>query len=220
MKSRLLVLIAVAAATYTAQATITLTGLAVGTAYPASPATARLGLIVVGSGVGGDVFLGGKTGNGLTEATPTLTEAAAGLTVSSTFFGNTVVGVVASSGTFMNGANSAILAANAGKQFAIIWTSIASAGAPANLPGGSTYGFTRDSTWTLGADGTTLGFGTAVSASNPFSRITNNQTGNSTSSFGTVALASQGLAFAVVPEPSAALLGAIGALGLLRRRRN
>jgi len=57
-------------------------------------------------------------------------------------------------------------------------------------------------------------FGGTAPQFGSFGTFTGNASGFGSSTFQTLQLA------AVVPEPSAALLGAIGALGLLRRRRN
>jgi len=221
MKRTIFALLAIASTSMVSHGALTLTGLAVGTAYPSTPATAQLGLLLRVSGDGGwlnDTLTTGQ--NGLTSTSdPDLTSAQAGLDVGSTFGGNLVIGRLASVTTFMNGAVSGILGANAGQQFAIVWFNNLASTATGFAPAGSDYGIVSASTWTLGADGTTFGFGTSLTASNIHSRVAIDSSGDSTASFGDIRFATQGAAFSIIPEPSIALLSAIGVLGLLRRRR-
>lgn len=92
------------------------------------------------------------------------------------------------------------LGVNAGDAFALIWFD-RSATAGSTLANGSKYGIVTDPLLVIPADGANQPYASAFVGADPI-RPTNQ-------TFGTA-----------VPEPSAALLGAIGALGLLRRRRN
>lgn len=113
-----------------------------------------------------------------------------------------------------------------GTQFAFVWFSTAAGSVTAATTQAASdmfYGVARfDDTkanggWVTGTETSgTLGFSTgALTATNPFKGlVVANFTSNNTA-----ALNNAQTEFSIVPEPSAAFLGAIGALGLLRRRR-
>lgn len=86
-----------------------------------------------------------------------------------------------------------------GDTFSIIWFNKTTLGGTASA--GEKYGVYQNAALVLPADGT---------ASQPYTSVF---TGADT-------LKTQGFTVAGVPEPSVALLGAVGVIGLLRRRRN
>jgi hypothetical protein len=87
-----------------------------------------------------------------------------------------------------------------GTPFAIVWFDSTITSATQALGGGTKYGLLSNAAWTIPAAGATQNISSFFSASPDPWKLANT--------------------FTVVPEPSAAILGAIGALGLLRRRRN
>jgi hypothetical protein len=109
-----------------------------------------------------------------------------------------------------------------GKQYAIVWfESLTTAGN--ETVGSGNFGIARGADWIFpGADGAvnqTFGTGTT----NLDSVLLANGGSSSAATAGTgqsVAFATAGTTLSFVPEPSAALLGVIGSLSLLRRRRN
>lgn len=105
----------------------------------------------------------------------------------------------------LNSVQMAVPATNAivaGNQFAVVWFDSTVTSATQQLAGGNKYGLITDPAWVVPAAGATQNISTFFATSpDPVKTAS---------------------AFTVtgIPEPSAALLGAIGALGLLRRRRN
>jgi len=89
--------------------------------------------------------------------------------------------------------------ATIGSAFALVWFDRTITSATGTIVAGTKYGILTDAAFVIPASGLT------ANLSAPFSA-----TGDPIKSANTVT---------VVPEPSAALLGALGALGLLRRRR-
>ncbi len=88
-----------------------------------------------------------------------------------------------------------------GNQFAIVWFDSTVTSATQSLQGGMKYGLITDAAWTIPAGGATRNISASFAGSpDPIKQA-------------------NGFTVTGVPEPSAALLGAIGALGLLRRRR-
>lgn len=93
-----------------------------------------------------------------------------------------------------------------GSAFALIWFDRSVTSATGTLAGGTKYGLLTDPAFVIPADGVTQNLASSAAlnggaASDPL-KLANSIT------------------IAGVPEPSAVLLGALGALGLLRRRRN
>lgn len=86
-----------------------------------------------------------------------------------------------------------------GTPFAIVWFDSTITSATQALGGGTKYGLLSNPAWTIPAAGATQNISSFFAGSPDPVKLANT--------------------FTVVPEPSAALLGAIGALGLLRRRR-
>lgn len=164
----------------------------------------------------------------------TITAAQAGITAGATFGGDTVVN------TSLTGASGSIAGILAGvdisayvsKNFAVVWfnKTPAALGAVGGLAN-EYFGMIRLSDWTLPAADAGLSYALnptdASGAAGYFSTsaaTTATQvgagffTGSGTAAdAGSTAVRSA--QFQIVPEPSAALLGALGALGLLRRRR-
>jgi hypothetical protein len=105
--------------------------------------------------------------------------------------------------------------AGPGRNFAIIWLQDNTSSTTGAASGD--YGIIRGSDWVIPAgDGNYTASATPANFAGPtvFARVTQSAGTLSNNAFGTA-----NAAFSIIPEPSAALLGAIGALGLLRRRR-
>jgi MYXO-CTERM domain-containing protein len=194
-------------------------------------ASGRLGLLIIDTVGGG--FLNNYTAtatasNALTTKTDFSLDGA-NLTVGSTFLGSYVAArlstAVAFGDTTMSGAISGFdnSATYAGKNYAIVWfNTLTSAGTETVATASSFFGIARGADWTLPAGNTgTQSFGTGGSNLDQITLAAGGSGLASTAaSLQTVAFASAGTTMQFVPEPSAALLGALGALGLLRRRRN
>jgi hypothetical protein len=109
-----------------------------------------------------------------------------------------------------------------GKNFAIVWFDTLTTAGPDPDLAGAYFGVARGADWTLPvANSGTFNFGTGAT------NLDQIALSNAGSGLASTAAANQGVAFATdgttmqfIPEPSAAMLGALGALGLLRRRRN
>jgi MYXO-CTERM domain-containing protein len=177
-------------------------------------------LLLLIADTGSDGFLGkaGLTGD-LTAAadSPKLSTASVSTTLGETFGGDLILAklAVTTAGALNGGFTFDNSAASQGKNFAIVYFPSLVIGA-ATVPGGTNYGIVKGSDWTLTSDNTgqSFAFSTTDSLTSYF-RVTL-ASGVATNDSFTTSTAS----FSVVPEPSAALLGAFGVLGLLRRRRN
>jgi hypothetical protein len=163
-------------------------------------------------------------------AGPTTIPTAGALTVGSLFGGDTImaVGTAGNSGSISGFSNFTPITS---KNFALVWFTQAAA----QVGAGSYFGMMSLSDWLMpsDADGKTYTV-SATDASNATSFYSSStattatqlgSTGFITGSGAAVASPAssnivKGATFQIIPEPSAALLGAIGALGLLRRRRN
>ena len=196
-------------------------------------------MLVADTSGNGFLDLAGAVGASLTGQTgKTITPAQAGITVGSLFGGDTVVN------TSLSGASASIagilpavdITAYINKKFAIVWWNAT----PATLAGGTSgqnFGMISLSDWVFpssdagltyslsSTDASLSGSFFSTSASTTATQIGNGSVGGSFfTGSGTAAdtgsTAIRSATFSVVPEPSAALLGAIGVLGLLRRRRN
>ena len=188
-------------------------------------ATGSIAMLIVDTAGDGFIGLGSVAGGTLLTSTndPGLTAAQMSSTVGGTFGGDTIAAVYSIGGTGIPGTLS--LAADSalyGKQFAMVFFNTAT------ITDASNYGIARGSDWTFPVSdiGGGIAFNnTDSSGAASFYQITStaptaNQIANG---FYTNAAGDASTVFNVVdgvPEPSAALLGAIGALGLLRRRRN
>ena len=176
----------------------------------------RLGLIIADVG-----------GNGFTGATNlTITTTTSSLSVGG-FWGNDLIVARVSSANLGDATlgggftwNTTVFAAST--QWAIVWFENLTNASTGFAAGGTKYGIARATTWvtpaTEPAVGTTLTYAAAPGAGVPH-RLTLNNGGSANALPANAEFATNGTTFAVIPEPSAALLGAIGALGLLRRRR-
>jgi len=245
MKSAIKVASVLAASAFSAQAAITISG----TLAPNFKDSGLLTNIPTGSlaflvaDIAGDGFLNASSSGAVVQGAgglsgKTITPAQAGLTVGSTFGGDTIVSIatVGASGSISSLMNGVNLVGNAalGKNFALVFFTNTAATVSGSLSG-QFFGMIRGADWTLPATDSGQTFtlsatdvnGTSSYFSVGSTTITNTQiTGTPTGGFftgtGTSGDAStdvRGATFQIVPEPSAALLGAIGALGLLRRRR-
>ena len=194
--------------------------------------TGRLGLLIVDTA--GDGFLTGLTGGTSPAAGNPFSSASgystigSGLTVNSTFGGDTVVArlttAVSFGDTVMNGTLTGFTATPyLNKNYAIVWfNTLTNAGAETTAPAGAYFGIARGGDWTFpAADSGTFTFGTGATNLDQITLAAGGSTSAATVVAGqSVAFATAGTSLSFVPEPSAALLGALGALGLLRRRRN
>ena len=179
----------------------------------------RLGLLIADTGNDGFLagfFTPGNPGSEIMSLTPAL----AGLTLNSTFGGDLVLARLTSTVAFgdttiagnFNGSVTSYLNVN----YAIIWfETLTTAGS--ETQGSGKYGIARGGDWTFpAADSGTFSFGTGTAN---LDQVTLGSIATAPAGQA-VAFATNGTSLSIVPEPSAALLGAIGVLGLLRRRRN
>lgn len=225
--------------TATSQAATTISGV-VGPQFKGADGVTNINsgsLVMLIADVEGNGFLNLATGgaiqaglNGLSGKT--LTGAQAGVSVGSLFGGDTVVSTSLSGSGSIGGILTGVDVTNfVGKNFALVWFNATPSAVAANIAG-QAFGVMRLSDWTLPAadSGATFSMSAtdgsgATSYYSTSAAITAAQVGGGFfTGSGTAADAGstgvRAASFLVVPEPSAALLGAIGALGLLRRRRN
>lgn len=94
-----------------------------------------------------------------------------------------------------------------GSPFALVWFDRSVTSATGTVAGGTKYGLLTDPSFVIPADGVTQSLATAAA-------LNGGASGDLVKPANTVTVVNS------VPEPSATLLGVIGALGLLRRRRN
>ena len=188
----------------------------------------RLGLLIVDTA--GDGFLtafsfGPSAGNPMSPQLyyPTTS----GLAINSTFGGDLVVArlttTVAFGDTTIAGALTGFTAQPyLNKNYAIVWfDTLTTAGSETTVPAGAYFGIARGGDWTFpAADTGSFTFGTGGSNLDQVTLANGASSGAATAAVGqSVAFATAGTTIGV-PEPSAALLGALVTLGLLRRRRN
>ena len=190
----------------------------------------KLGLIIVDTA--GDGFLTGfsplATASGNAMSPTTYSPDGSGLTISSTFGGDLVVARLTTSVSFGDATMSGTLtnftaASYLNKNYAIVWfNTLTTAGAETTAPAGAYFGIARGGDWTFpAADSGAYTFGTGALNLDQITLAAGGSTSAATAAAGqSVAFATAGTSLSFVPEPSAALLGALGALGLLRRRRN
>jgi hypothetical protein len=237
MKQKLITLFAMTALASFANAAVSFSSTALknvqGTAS-GDLASGKLGLLIVD--VDGDGFLNTIFGNGITSGNAIsgdpakLTKAEiGGLSVSDLFAGDKILARLSTNFTLGDASiagtvTSQNISSMLSKNFAIVWfnnvaSSVTSTASLAN----EYYGIARGADWVLpAADSGAFTFGTGTGAT-VFDQITlanGGSTSAATVASGGVSFATPGTSLQIVPETSTALLGAIGALGLLRRRRN
>jgi hypothetical protein len=165
-----------------------------------------------------------------TTSDPKVLAANAAITVGSYFGGDLILGVFsAAGGGSVSAALSGVsIAGYEGKQFALVWFKD-SAATLASSRAGAYFGIASGADWTLPASdsgaytfnattNTTTSVYWQLASATTAAQI--GSTGFFTGSGTAGSTPSKAAVFQVVPEPSAALLGALGVLGLLRRRRN
>ena len=218
----------------TSHASITISGTGV-TGVKTSNGTTNipvgtLGLVIVDTAGDGFFNLGNPVSNtALTvPGIPELIPSDANLAMGSTFGGETILNVLTSpgGGTFTKLLNSRSIAGLEGMNFAVVWFSdILTAEAPSSAPVGATWGIIRGSDWTLplSDSGTYTMDPTDSRGVDTYYQVNALTGGSPATAFRTTVNGTiGGASFSIVglPEPSTALLGAMGVLGLLRRRRN
>ncbi|HEY1121240.1 MAG TPA: hypothetical protein VGE67_06550 [Haloferula sp.] len=215
MKSSLLALLMMAGAS---QAAITISGSAVtnardfaGTTPVAAGATA---LLIVDTGNNGFIGLGNlATNTTLTAANdPGLTAAQAGMTLGSTFGGDLVLNVITTTSAGVVGGllTNVSIADYTGMNFAVVW-----------LAGDGHYGIVRGTDWTFpaGDSGSFTMSSTDLNGPSSYYQVNVQTPAANAPAFRTTSGGNSAAAFTIIPEPSVALLGALGLLGLVRRRR-
>lgn len=195
----------------------------------------NLGLLIVDSGSNGFLNLavsGGAITSGSTSAlaSRTINATDASITTNGFFGGDLILGTFSTaSGGSAAPAFSGSIAGHEGKQFAIVWFE-KTAASLASSRSGEFFGIASGADWTLpSSDSGTYSFHPTTNASTGVywqlaSATSATQLGSAGFFSGTGSTGGSNVvktaAFQVIPEPSAALLGAVGALVLLRRRRN
>lgn len=222
MKTKFVLLAAATAMVTLSNGAIAISGTALKNAQDSTAVdlvSGRLGLLIADTA--GDGFLTGffTPGNPGSQAAP-LTPTLAGLALNSTFGGDLVLArlttTVAFGDTTIAGNFNGSVASYLNINYAIVWfETLTTAGS--ETQGSGKYGIARGGDWTFpAADSGTFSFGTAAAN---LDQVTLGSP--STAPAGqAVGFATNGTTLSIVPEPSAFLLGSLGALGLLRRRRN
>ena len=211
--------VAVVLASGVSQAAISFTGTAV-TGLGATNAPVGSLLLLVAD-TGSDGFLGTPTLSGdLTAANdPRILLASTSTTVGGSFGGDLILAKLAltTGGAINAGFTFDNAAISQGKNWAILYFPTLTT-ASASVTDGASYGIIKGSDWALTSDNTgqSFTFSTTDSATSYF-RVTVSAGVATNDSFTT---ATPSFVAGAIPEPSSILLGALGALGLLRRRRN
>ena len=238
MKNKMMIIGAMALTTAYASAAITFsTTAAVGLKDNAGTnlVTGDLVLLVVDNGDDGFLNLaatGGAITTGSTSAQSVRTVAVANtsITAGQTFGGDLILGAYsAASGGSVAPGFSGTIAGLEGKKFAIVWFENSAANLT-NLAG-KYFGMAAGGDWTLpstdtgaftfhGTTNTTASVYWQLGGTTSAAQLGSNGFFSGTGTAGSSPAAVKSATFQVVPEPSAALLGAFGALALLRRRRN
>ncbi len=197
-------------------------------------------LVMLVADVGGNGFLNLSAQGALTPSTTaqlshTLTGSQAGLTAGSLFGGDTIVTTSSSGAGSIGGILTGIdISSFVNLNFAIVYFNNGATALNSGNIAGQTFGMLRLADWTFPAAdaGATFTFsatdaGGATSFYSTSASTTATQLGGGffsgtgvAADVASTAVRSTNFSVVVVPEPSAALLGTIGALGLLRRRRN
>lgn len=241
MKLTIKVIALCAALTAASQATLTIGGLT-GTNFQNNsgnkiPSGSMYMLIADTTGNG---FLNQSTQGAITSSLTgqsgnTISIAQAGnFSLGSVFGGDTVVSIGTASaagvvGSLLSGVS---IASYVSDKFAVVWFADTQANVTAN-PGGEYFGMIRLANWVFpAADSGTYTLAAGTQGSSNFYAVSNPATatqvgagvgfftGSGTAAnTGSTAVTSAQFQIVGVPEPSAAILGAFGLLGLLRRRR-
>jgi hypothetical protein len=235
MKNKMMIIGAIALTTSYASAAISFSSTAaVGLKDNAvtNVVTGDLVLLVVDNGDDGFLNLaatGGAITAGSTSALAARTVAVANTSITAglTFGGDLILGAFSAASGSVAPGFSGTIAGYEGKKFAIVWFEDSAANLT-NLAG-KYFGIAAGGDWTLPASdsGNYTFNGTNNTTAAVYwqlqSTTTSTQLGSNGFFSGTGAAGSspvKSATFQVIPEPSAALLGAFGALALLRRRRN
>lgn len=216
---------------FAAEAAISITGTAVTNARnelgTASVASGQLALLIVDTGNDGFFNFGALT-NGSTRTAsndPLLNSASAGLNIGSTFGGELVLNRIQTGAGSIAGLLSNVnVSSYLNMNFAVVWFDGVSSTTTGTAVAGSNWGVVRGSDWTFPASdsGTFTHSSSSFAGASVFAQVNANAPATGASNFRTTLNdGTTGAAvFNIVPETSTSLLGAIGALALLRRRRN
>lgn len=206
-----------------ANAAISFTGAAGSGFTGQAPAGSLVLFIADTSGAGNLGFLNNSSLSGnLTALNDPGLAPIANITAGQLFGGDTIVarGAVTTAGQISGAFSFENIAAVQAKNFALVWFPTLTS-TSTEVTGGTSYGIIRGSDWVLptvngGESFSWSAIASSFASDTVFARVTTNLTTGTNQAFST----SGGATFAIVPETSTSLLGAIGALALLRRRRN
>ena len=217
--------------TVTSHAAVTLSGTGLTGAKTTDGATniptGTLALLIVDVAGNGFFNLGTSlaANTALTSTNDPGLNASQSLVIGQTFGGETILNRLSSpgGGTFSSFLPNLSIAGMEGKNFAIVWFSnVLLATGDTTVPSTAKWGIIRGSDWTLPAadSGSFAMNATDTGGAGTYYAPSALTGGAATTAFRTTTNGTLGgTSFSIVPEPSAALLGALGALGLLRRRR-
>jgi hypothetical protein len=220
MKTKLLGIASLLAFSAAANGAIALTGTALSGLGALAP-VGTLVLLTVDNTGNGTLGVPSLSGELASNSVPPLLIADASITTGETFGGDLVLGraSVTSAGALPGGFSFENVAGIQNRRFSLIFLpSLTAASTNANVNGSTTYGVISGTDWVLPAvnGGESFSFSATDSlGSGSFFRVTVSAGVAANEQFASAG----GANLTLVPEPSAALLGAIGALGLLRRRR-
>jgi len=224
-------------------AAITISG-TVGTSFKGADGTTNipvgsLFLVVADAGTAG--FLAASTNGALTAGTtgktaladPLVAIADASITAGGFFGGDKILatGSITTAGVMPTLLTAVTIAGFEGQRFAVIWFEKSAATLTSEGLGSQAYGILSGADWLLPATDSglfTMSATDANGASSYYStsltlaaaQIGANGFFTGTGTAGDASADVKSATFAIIPEPSTALLGALGALALLRRRRN
>lgn len=220
MKTKIAIASALVALATASHGAISLTGTAL-TGFGALAPVGTLVLLTVDNTGDGTLGVPSLSGDLTSSSVAAMQLSAASITTGNTFGGDLILGraSVTSAGALPGGFTFENVASLQNKRFSLIFLPSLNGGSTdANVNGSTTYGVVSGSDWTLPAVNGGEGFSFSATDSlgtGSFFRVTVTAGVATNDTF----TSSSGANLTMVPEPSAALLGAIGALGLLRRRR-
>ena len=202
-------------------AAISLTGTALSGINAASIPVGSVVLLIADNSGNGLLGTPSLSGNLTAAADPNVTLAGSGINLGESFGGDLILGrtTVTSAGALPGGFTFDNTAGLQGRSFALVFFPALTSGST-SVVGSTPYGIVSGSDWILPSanTGQSYAFSSSdISGADSFFRVvvTAGDAANDTFTTPTGAV----FTFGVIPEPSTALLGAIGALGLLRRRR-